>query len=630
MGKKYTSRRQFFSTILNPSGPEEDVAVQQGSPIKELPAGPDKLFERYSRKELGRMYSPGFNPEENGESQTANRVTTVSSGLTAYSGTWSEWEVAHLLRRTGFGVRSGDLSSLLAMTTGNAVDAVLTVTSTPSSPSTTPLNHYNNTIADSSSVALGASWTGTNLSYTGTANNDGTIDAYRQYSLQAWNWGLWLNGDYTIREKMVNFWHHFISVDFSDVRNTANNGATMCADYMTLLRNNATGNFVTLIKAIAKSPAMLVFLGGHYSTATVPNENFARELMELFTLGKVPTQNYDEFDIKAAAKVFSGWRVNSFTGSYPFTVAFNSTYHNTSNKVFSSNFSTTTITGLTGSSGSTEFDTFFNMLFAQQGTTIAQYVCRRLYRFFVYYDIDSTIETNVISGLATTLVNNSWNILPVLKQLFKSQHFYDMANRGVMIKPPFDLLAGTLRTFNVATTAATGTNQVVNQYAIWKYFNDYCNNYLEQSAGLVPNVSGYKAYYQTPGYYQSWINSNTIQRRASLINLLISGISTGGISVKIDSIAFVNGRYSQTVIQDPDLLVDAIVMTLLPIDLSTTVKGQLKTQNLLQNQTTNSYWTTAWTNYYGSPTNAGYISTVKTRLNNLLTAIMQMAEYQLM
>ncbi len=287
MGNKYKNRRDFFNTLLNRVNEEEDVAVAQGIPIKEAPPGPDKLFERFSRKELtGRQYAPLPEPEDEGH--TAARVAAVTTGLTAYSGTWSDEEVSHLLRRTGFGVKLADVTTLKAMTISNAVDAVLTVTTTPSTPSATPLNYYNNIsgATDSSGVLYGADWTGTNMSF-GSTSNDGTVDSYRQNSLQAWHWGLWLSGDYTIREKMVQFWHHFIPVDFNDVRNSEVNGATLCSDYMKLLRTNATGNFKTLIQDIAKSPAMLVFLSGQYSTASAPNENFGRELMELFMLGKV-------------------------------------------------------------------------------------------------------------------------------------------------------------------------------------------------------------------------------------------------------------------------------------------------------------------------------------------------------
>ncbi len=657
MGNKYKNRRDFFNTLLNradEAAEETAVADAPGIPIKEAPPGSDKNFERFSRKELtGRQYAPLLEPEDQGH--VANRVTSVTSGLTAYSGTWGDAEVAHLLRRTGFGVKGADIATLKAMTISNAVDAVLNITTTPVSPSATPLNYYNNIngAADSSSVAYGASWTGTNLTF-GSTSNDGTVDAYRQNALQAWHWGLWLNGDYTIREKMVQFWFHFIPVDFGDVRNTVYNGATLSHEYMKLLRDNAAGNFFTLIKAIAKNPAMLVFLSGQYSTASAPNENFGRELMELFTLGKVPTQNYDEFDIKAAAKVFSGWRVistttpagNPFQQAQPFTVDMVLSAHNTSNKYFSSNFgsaSTATVTGgTTVTTAKAEFDAFFNMLFTQQATTIAKYVVRRLYRYFVYYDIDATTETNIIGPLATTLTTgtsttNAWDILPVLQQLFKSQHFYDVANRGVMIKSPTNLLTGVIKHFGINTTTtnsatAPANNLLQNQYTVWKYLNDYCNNNLEESVGLVPNVSGYKAWYQSPGYYQNWINTNTIQKRTSFIASLLStnGLNTGGnLYLKIDVIAFMN-NFTSTVQSAPDLLTAAMVSLLLTQDPGQTVRDAWMTANLLGNQTTYSYWTIAWTNYTGTPTNSTYLSTVKTRLTNLISAIIQSAEYQLM
>lgn len=611
MGEKNVQRRAFLKKLTGRDLTGKDA--------------PDALFERFSRKQLGaRFYSA--DEEVPGSHNTANRSGNVTSGLAPYTGTWTLWEVLHLLRRTGYGIKKATADNLLAMTTSDAVDALLNITTTPVTPSATPLNHYQNTLADPGGIALGASWTSSNLTYTTTGED--TINVYRQQSLSYWSWGLMLNGEETIREKMVQFWYHFIPVNYDDVRDVALNSATSCHDYMKLLRDNALGNFFTLIKLIAKSPAMLVYLGNQFSTASAPNENFGRELLELFTMGKLPVQNYTEDDVKAAAKVLSGWRISSFTAAYPLTAAFNASYHNTTNKLFSSNFSNTTINGITGAGGAAEFDTFFNMLFAQQGTTIAQYVCRRLYRFFVYYDIDANVETNVIAPLAASLVAANWDILPVLKQLLKSEHFFDMANRGVMIKSPLDLMAGTIRNFNINTTPAAGASQVINQYAVWQNLHNYATNNLEQGYGLVPNVSGWKAYYQAPGYYQTWINTNTIQRRAAWLNSMMNGTTVAGLLIKTDVIAFVQ-QFPNATIQDPDLLVNTIVQYLLPLDLAQSYKDQLKIQNLLNNQVTNNYWTMAWNNYTGTPTNTSYLNTVKSRLTSLLTAIIQLAEYQL-
>ncbi len=619
MGHKKLMRKDFLKSMTG--------FKKKSSPVfYDEPTGdPDPLFEKYARKTLGpREYSeameiPGVGPSPN------IRVTAVTSGLAPYAGVWTTWEVTHLLRRLSFGVKKSDLDALLAMAPAAAVDALLTV-SAASNPSATPLNYYQATLPDSGSIALGASWTANNLTYVNA--NDGTNNYYRQLSLTSWSWGLCINDTTDIRERMTQFWYHFIPVNFDDIRNQQNNSATMCNDYISLLRTNALGNFKTLIKAIAKTPAMLVFLGNQYSTAAVPNENFARELMELFTLGKVPTQNYTEADVIAASKVISGWRVPSFIASYPFAPAFNAAYHNQTNKTFSANFANTTINNQAGVNGANEFDIFFDMLFTQQQTTIARYICRRLYRFFVYYDIDANIETNVIVPLATLLVNNSWNMLPVVTTLFKSEHFFDLANRGVMIKSPVDFITGTLRSLIINTTAAAGASQVANQYAIWNYFQTYANGNLEQGIGLVPNVSGWKAYYQDPTYYQNWINSNSIQRRASLLTSFVTGFTTGATSIKIDPIAFVQ-QFPSATIQDPYLLINAIIPYLLAVDLPAQYKIDTKVQTLLGGQVTNSYWTTAWNNYVASPTTTN-TNIVKNRLNSLLTTFLQLAEFQLM
>lgn len=619
MGNEILKRKDFFKSIAAFKKNMSDVVLE------EPPGDPDPLFLKYARKTLGpRQYSQRMEiPDPNGPQP--DRVGNVTSGLTPYAGPWTVWQVTHLLRRAGFGVKKNELEALLAMTTSNAVDALMTL-SPAANPSPTPLNYYQNTLADSGGILLGDSWTSNNLSY--VLGTDDTNNYYRQLSLSSWSWGLCLNENTTIREKMVLFWYHFIPVNFDDIRNQQRNSATMCHDYLNLLRTNALGDFKTLIKAIAKMPAMLVYLGNQYSTATVPNENFARELMELFMLGKVPAQNYTEADVIAASKVLSGWRVPNFSNPYPFAPGFNATYHNQTNKLFSSNFGNTTINNQAAANGANEFDIFFDMLFTHQQDTIARYVCRRLYRFFVYYDIDANIEANVIVPLAAFMVANNFQMAPVLSLLLKSEHFFDIANKGVMIKSPLDFIAGTLRTLNINTTPAAGATQLTNQYNVWNYFQNYANTNLEQGYGLVPNVSGWKAYYQEPAFYQNWINSNAIQKRASLLTSFVSGFTTSTTQIKVDTIAFVQ-QFPAATIQDPDLLIDIFIQYLLPVDLPANYKTDTKVATLLAGQITNSYWTTAWNNYVANPSTAN-ANIVRTRLNSLLTTLLQLAEYQLM
>jgi uncharacterized protein (DUF1800 family) len=643
--EKPLHRKEFLKSLLGAKKKEIVAASEDPNFDNE-----DPLFEKYSRKTLGdRQYSEQMEvPRQDGTFSA--RVGAVTSGLAPYTGTWTSWEVNHLLRRLSFGTKRSDTTALLALSVSDAVDSLLTFSDTPANPSATPVYfngiNYVDTLGAgtgtpviSGGVSQGADWTASNL----TGYPPFGPNYSRRISLEYWNWGVILNDATSIREKMQQFWHHFIPINFESLDNSEQNSPIMSHEYMKLLRTNGLGNFKTLIKAISKTPAMLVYLSNQYSTAAVPNENFARELMELFTLGKTPTQNYTEPDIIAASKVFSGWRMPTFIAATVPASAFNSVYHNQTNKVFSSNFisaafPTATINNQTGVNGANEFDQFFDMLFAAQASTIAKYICRRLYRYFVYYDIDANIETNVIVPLSATLISNNWEMLPVVKQLFKSQHFFDMANRGVMIKSPVDYMVGIVRTLDINTIATTintaqGASSLLDtQYFTWRFFQDYSDGNLGQGIGSPPNVAGWKAYYQGPTYYQNWINSETIQKRASIVN---SFLSTNGFTpyqgalIKIDLIAYVQ-QYGNTIASDPALLVNEVVKSLLSIDIPATYKtDQLKKIELLSNQA-DTYWTNAW-NLLSSPSNTTTnTNLVKTRLRALFTAVMQLAEFQLM
>ena len=167
-----------------------------------------------------------------------------------------------------------------------------------------------------------------------------------------------------------------------------------------LIRQYTLGNYKNLVRDITKDIAMLRYLNGYLNQASAPDENYARELMELFTLGKGPGSQYTENDVKEAAKVLTGWQVNATT----YTTVFNSNRHSTANKTFSSFFNNTVITGRTGATaGDLELDDLLNMIFAQQ--EVAKYIVRKFYRWFVYYTIDSATETNVITPLADIFQN---------------------------------------------------------------------------------------------------------------------------------------------------------------------------------------------------------------------------------
>lgn len=624
MGTHSLSRRDFFRTLT----------------VKHDPGTEDPLFQKYSRKTLGpRIYSNEivsfFNQgaESRNPAESSLRVGNVTSTLAPYTGTWTEREAIHLIRRTTFGLKKADVSALAAMTMSDAVNSILTIDTTAPAP---PVNWYNNLAVDAAGIAYGADVT--NQAFATSTAEGQTSNHYRMDGLRRWMMGLAIGQTNNIREKMHWFWYHFIPIDFESIFQSSNsyinvNSGRIFYQYMKLFRDNALGNFRTLIRNVATQPAMMFYLNNQANSATAPDENFARELMELFTLGKDPLSQYTQDDVVAAAKVLTGWRVQNMNALTTVT-NFVSGSHKTGPKQFSSFFNNTIINRTVVADGGLELDDLLNMIFGKT-QVVSEYICRRIYRYFVYYDIDANVEANIITPLAQTFVASNWDIKPVLDRLLKSEHFYDMANRGVYIKSPYDLVIGALRAFNITANVSDATNYEA-QYRVWGWFNDSACLPMEQQMGSIPNVSGWNGYYQTPGFHEYWINTNTIQKRFTFLQQIFSGfnltyntVTPLTTNIKVDVIAFVQ-QFANATIQDPNLLVSECIKYLLPIDLSSDQRDAIKKSTLLYQQITDAYWTTAWNNYTGAPTNASFKSIVTDRLKNLLYTIVQLAEFQLM
>jgi uncharacterized protein (DUF1800 family) len=363
---------------------------------------------------------------------------------------------------------------------------------------------------------------------------------------------------------------------------------------------------------------MLVYLNGDKNTKTAPDENYARELQELFTVGKDLPNHYTESDVQQAAKILTGWRINRNTVSS----FFDATKHDSSNKTFSSFYGNTVISGRTNAAaGLDELNDLLTMIFAQQ--EVAKYICRKIYRYFVYYVIDESVEANVIVPLANIFRNGNYEIKPVIDTLLKSEHFFDVLNRACMIKPPMDHLIGLSRQTNLAFPSASNVQQ---SYGHWQSIQQY-GIVLSQDIGDPPNVAGWPAYYEDPQYYELWINSDSLPKRNSLCDLLLYiGFSRNGFKLMIDSIAFA-GQFSTP--ENPNVLLDQILALLYPMDISATTKTGLKTSFLLSGQVSDYYWTDAWNAYIANPSNVANKAAVNSRLQALLKYLLGQAEYQL-
>ena len=275
---------------------------------------------------------------------------------------------------------------------------------------------------------------------------------------------------------------------------------------------------------------MLRYLNGYLNTASAPDENYSRELQELFTLGKGPTVAYTEDDVKKAARVLTGWRINNTT----FAVYFDPTRHDTGNKQFSAYYGGATITGRSGANGALETDDLINMIFAKD--EVSKYICRSLYRWFVYYTIDSAAETNVIEPLAAIFRANNYDIKPVLSTLFKSEHFFDVLNQGCLIKSPVDKVMSCLREFGVVFPDSV--TEYSDAYGMWNYIRNWLAN-MGQDLGDPPDVSGWPAYYQEPQFHEIWINSDTLPKRNQFTDIMITnGYTRNGKKIVINAVAF--------------------------------------------------------------------------------------------
>lgn len=560
------SRRDFFQHIA--------------SPFNEIPPGKNPTSQAATTAE-------NFPPSD----------FTISGDLTPYTGPWGQEQAAHLLRRITFGVKKTQLDQLVALgSAAAAVDFVLDVPQTLPSP---PVNNYNNPEFTDPAVPLGQTWI--NAPYNLEA------EGLRIESWRGWWLDRMLHSEANIQEKMILFWHNH----FATRTDTAFWGRITYLHHVTL-RQHALGNFKEFVKAITLDPCMLVFLNGYLNSVSAPDENYARELQELFTVGKDSPVTYTEDDVVAAARILTGWRINPAD----LTTFFNPNEHDTGEKIFSSYYNNAVIQGSTN--GEQELDDLLDMIFQKED--VATFICRKIYRFFLYYKIDATVEANVIAPLAQIFRDNNYEIRPVMEALLKSEHFFDAYNKGCFIKTPLDLVVGVLRNFNKDLPTPTP----LDEYTIRLQINYFCGN-MQLLPGDPPNVAGWQAFRQSPVYYRIWINGDTMRNRNVFSDFLSFAALIGNPEIQLDHIAFA-AQFDNP--GDPNKLIEDTLKVLLPMEISAAKKQFLKSI-LLSGQANDFYWTAAWFAYLANPNDPMIYEAVWFRLASLHKYIMNMAEYQL-
>lgn len=538
-----------------------------------------------------------FTGEEEAATPASFRTVT---GLTALSGALTTSNLIHLLKRCLFGVKWSEMLALNGKSVDEVVDSLL-INDPPPPP---PVNNYNNASYTDANVPLGQTWV--NAAYT-----DGTANSRRVISFKSWWAGLMINQPTGLHEKMVLFWHNHFATEADTV-----NDARYLYKYNALLRTHALGNFKQLVKEITIDPAMLKYLNGNQNNKNAPDENYARELQELFVIGKGPNSKYTEEDVRAAAKVLTGYTISAATISS----SFNAGRHDISDKQFSAFYNNTIITGRSGDEGAKELDDLLDMLFKQDEAAL--FICRKLYRFFVYYEIDAATEANVIAPMAALFRKSNYDIKPVLKALFTSAHFFDPVNRGCMIKSPIDFVIGMCREFNITFPAAS---DYANHYFMYDYLRVQAANF-QQNLGDPPSVAGWPAYYQEPQFHELWINSDTLPKRNQFTDIMVSsGYTRNGKKISIDTLAFVSSLSNPS---DPNALISEVLMLFYTVDVSKQLTDFLKSI-LLSGQISDYYWSDAWIGYKAQPNDTMLKNIVATRLQAMFKYIMNLSEYQL-
>jgi uncharacterized protein (DUF1800 family) len=291
-----------------------------------------------------------------------------------------------------------------------------------------------------------------------------------------------------------------------------------------LLREHALGNFKELVGEIYKDPAMLLWLNGQDNYVDHINENFARELLELFTLG---LDQYEQDDIIAAARSFTGWfTLDGMTSVYY------PEYHDGGIKIFLNH------------AGNWEGDDIVDFIFEEDET--ARFICRKLYRWF----IDEYPDEALIEDLAATLRANNYEVAPVLERMFLSEHFFDMNYRGSIISDGVDKSIGLLRSLYMGNlNLMDGWDDEVAGPSAWTWFSMNTFGHLLLDP---PNVAGW------PGY-RSWINATTLTSRKALDTSVIDGNYYGyDLEMQADAIAI---ALETTDPNDPYQLVDDLALS---------------------------------------------------------------------
>jgi uncharacterized protein (DUF1800 family) len=527
--------------------------------------------------------------------------------LDPYTSVLSEKMASHLLRRATFGPTKQDIINFTGITAADAVNQLIS----------------NSDFIVPEPVDLDINSSSKGEPYLSRVPYEINKNFYYTHYIRLWWVGIMARQTPTsILDKLTLFWQNHFVTNVEIV-----NEYKFEYSYIDLLRKNALGNFKYLVKEITKNAAMLVFLNGNQNVKGEPNENYARELQELFVVGEKDfygNPNYEENDVKEAAKVLTGWKTNAY-GALPHGTYFSTNNHDESDKLFSSHYGNNVIVGRSGlNAGELELNDLVSMLLNHQES--AKFICRKLYRWFVNPNVTENIELNIIIPLATFFASpaNNFEIEPVVRKLLTSQHFYEESNIGSMVKSPFDLIIGSMRFFNFPVPQVSPSD--VSSYFNYVNFCFYLMENMQMEILKQPSVFGYEPYYQ-PGYSKIWINSSTLGRRNQFVDAIIYGgnLVNANYNIKID---LFNLASSATVPNNANSIVEQFTKFMFTHELSS-VQKMFLVNNIMMQGLPLTTWQFEYNAFISDPNNIDKRNAVEYRLQTLMRYILKLAEFQI-
>ena len=395
-------------------------------------------------------------------------------------------KLAHLLRRAGFGARPQEWTAYAALGVAGTTERLLHPESVP--------DHLAEVMQD--------------------INGD-YIDVNNLDSLRQWWLYRMAHSQRPLEEKMTLFWHnHFATANYKVDR-----PERMWQQNKTL-RAHALGSFRTLLQAISRDPAMMVWLDAEQNKKGKPNENFGRELQELFTLGI--GSGYTETDVKEVARAFTGWSADNNQGTF----WFDPNHHDDGPKTF------------LGETGNFNGDDIIDIIVRQPAT--ARFICTKLFKFFVH----DTPTPADLKPLIDAYFRSGYEIRDVLQAALTSPAFYSEQAFYAKIKSPVEFLVTTVRTLNAPMAALDNPSRILRN--------------MGQDLFNPPNVKGWPE-------GRTWMNTTTMLTRLNFVNYVTHEMSRrGSLTTNLRAALAAQGLGEEGTLATPEQMVDAVWNTLLP------------------------------------------------------------------